>query len=162
MEGAQFRRRKYSIFLFCTLLGAGLFGTIFFKKAGEVISLLKDKHGIDPKTIDKVILTHGHLDHIGWLITPKGEKGEEFDVTFPNAELVIGENEWKLWNGEGKLCLCAFAKGSEREGTTYPPHFFFGWSCTVHIFYTQKKKQSGLERSLYRLITYGATKTKCL
>ena len=48
--------------------------------------------GIDAKSIDTVLLTHMHPDHSAGLADPK--TGTKF---FPNAELVVHENEPQHW-----------------------------------------------------------------
>src|SRR5690606_34692346 len=47
--------------------------------------------GIDPATIDTVILTHGHADHIGGNLTADGKPA------FPNARYVMWKGEWDFW-----------------------------------------------------------------
>jgi glyoxylase-like metal-dependent hydrolase (beta-lactamase superfamily II) len=65
--------------------------------------------GIDPAAIEKVILTHMHPDHSAGLTDPKtGRK------LFPNADLVVHENEPRHWNDDA-----AMAKASERAKKLY-------------------------------------------
>ena len=65
--------------------------------------------GIDPALIDTVMLTHMHPDHSAGLTDMStGRK------LFPNADLVVHENEPRHWNDDG-----AMAKGSEREKKLY-------------------------------------------
>src|ERR1700758_5270623 len=65
--------------------------------------------GIDPAAIEKVILTHMHPDHSAGLTDPK--TGRKF---FPNAELVVHENEPRHWNDD-----TAMAMASERAKKLY-------------------------------------------
>ncbi|MFN2589287.1 MAG: MBL fold metallo-hydrolase [Actinomycetota bacterium] len=51
-----------------------------------------DDAGVDPGGVDTVVITHLHLDHIGWGVT---ENGGEFSVTFPNARYLINRAEWE-------------------------------------------------------------------
>ena len=47
--------------------------------------------GVAPETIDMVIITHGHWDHIGGLTTLDGAE------RFPNARLLMPQKEWDYW-----------------------------------------------------------------
>lgn len=60
--------------------------------------------GFDPKSIDTVLLTHMHPDHSAGLTDMSN--GE---LLFPNAELVMHENELPHWFDDG-----AMAKADER------------------------------------------------
>src|SRR5215218_5799309 len=54
--------------------------------------------GIDPKSIDTVLLTHMHPDHSAGLTEmPSGR------LYFPNAELVMHENELPHWYDDGAM-----------------------------------------------------------
>jgi len=65
--------------------------------------------GIDPKSIDTVLLTHMHPDHSAGLTDMSN--GQRL---FPNAELVMHENEPKHWFDDG-----AMAKADERARKLY-------------------------------------------
>jgi glyoxylase-like metal-dependent hydrolase (beta-lactamase superfamily II) len=65
--------------------------------------------GIDPKSIDTVLLTHMHPDHSAGLTDMSNGK-----LFFPNAELVMHENEPAHWFDDG-----AMAKADERSKKLY-------------------------------------------
>jgi glyoxylase-like metal-dependent hydrolase (beta-lactamase superfamily II) len=65
--------------------------------------------GIDPKSIDTVLLTHMHPDHSAGLTDMSN--GQRL---FPNAELVMHENELAHWFDDG-----AMAKVDERSQQLY-------------------------------------------
>src|SRR5882724_1152853 len=49
--------------------------------------------GITPESIDLVVSSHGHLDHIGGLVKKSGA------VAFPKAQFVFVDTEWNYWTG---------------------------------------------------------------
>src|SRR5260221_664798 len=49
--------------------------------------------GITPESIDLVVTSHGHLDHIGGLVTKTGA------LAFPKAQFVFVDTEWNCWTG---------------------------------------------------------------
>ena len=65
--------------------------------------------GIDPKSIDTVLLTHMHPDHSAGLTDMTN--GE---LLFPNAELAMHENEPAHWFDDGEM-----AKADERSKRLY-------------------------------------------
>jgi glyoxylase-like metal-dependent hydrolase (beta-lactamase superfamily II) len=52
--------------------------------------------GVDPASIDTVILTHGHADHIG------GNVAEDRPA-FPRARFAMWRTEWDFWTSEPSL-----------------------------------------------------------
>jgi glyoxylase-like metal-dependent hydrolase (beta-lactamase superfamily II) len=48
---------------------------------------------IAPDSVDLVVTSHGHLDHIGGFVTTSGA------LTFPNAQFVFVDTEWNYWTG---------------------------------------------------------------
>jgi glyoxylase-like metal-dependent hydrolase (beta-lactamase superfamily II) len=52
--------------------------------------------GFAPETIDTVICTHLHVDHVGW--NTKLVAGK-WVPTFPNAKYLLGKTEYDFWNG---------------------------------------------------------------
>ena len=45
-------------------------------------------NGTRPEAVDVVVLTHLHVDHVGWIMTDDGVP------TFPRARYVLSRNEW--------------------------------------------------------------------
>jgi len=83
-------------------------GDYLLPTAGKLQQNLKAA-GVDPADIETVILTHMHPDHSAGLTDPK--TGEKF---FPNAELVVNENEPRHWQDDG-----AMNKADERARKLY-------------------------------------------
>jgi glyoxylase-like metal-dependent hydrolase (beta-lactamase superfamily II) len=83
-------------------------GDYLLPTAGKLQSNLKAA-GVDPADIDTVLLTHMHPDHSAGLTDPK--TGAKF---FPNAELVVHQNEPKHWHDDGEM-----SRASERAKKMY-------------------------------------------
>ena len=49
--------------------------------------------GITPESIDLVVMSHGHVDHIGGLVTKSGA------LAFSKAQFVFVDTEWNYWTG---------------------------------------------------------------
>ncbi|WP_043829366.1 MBL fold metallo-hydrolase [Muricoccus aerilatus] len=52
--------------------------------------------GIDTTTIDMIVFTHFHGDHIGGLLDGAG------NAAFPRARIIVPEKEWAFWMDEGQ------------------------------------------------------------
>ena len=64
--------------------------------AGRFHGLLRAA-GYDPAQVSTVLLTHMHPDHVSGLVSPEGQ------ALFPNAEVVVHENEWKHWHSDANM-----------------------------------------------------------
>jgi glyoxylase-like metal-dependent hydrolase (beta-lactamase superfamily II) len=53
--------------------------------------------GFPAETIDRVLCTHLHFDHVGWNTKLVGD---DWVPTFPNARYLFGKTEWEFWNEE--------------------------------------------------------------
>jgi glyoxylase-like metal-dependent hydrolase (beta-lactamase superfamily II) len=53
--------------------------------------------GVTPEQIDTVVLTHGHLDHIGGNLNSTGQ------LTYPNARWIMSRTEWAFWAADPDL-----------------------------------------------------------
>ena len=61
------------------------------------LPFLKDleKIGSPRESIDRVICTHLHIDHVGWNTMLKNDK---WVPTFPNAKYLLGGTEWDFFS----------------------------------------------------------------
>jgi glyoxylase-like metal-dependent hydrolase (beta-lactamase superfamily II) len=53
--------------------------------------------GASRESIDTVLCTHLHVDHVGWNTM---KVGDDFVPTFPNARYLIGRTEWEHWKDQ--------------------------------------------------------------
>lgn len=63
---------------------------------GKLIPSLRAA-GLEPEEIDTVVLTHGHVDHVGGNIGPDGRSA------FPNARFKMVRAEWNFWTSQPDL-----------------------------------------------------------
>jgi len=68
----------------------------FGPTTGNLARLLETA-SIDRRSIDFVLLTHGHPDHIGGNVTAEG------GLAFPNARHVMLQREWNYWDSSPTL-----------------------------------------------------------
>jgi glyoxylase-like metal-dependent hydrolase (beta-lactamase superfamily II) len=52
------------------------------------------ENGFDPATVDFVVTTHVHRDHVGWNTTLVGS---DWAPTFPSARYLVARREWDHW-----------------------------------------------------------------
>jgi len=73
------------------LIDSGLGG-----ERGHLAELLP-QNGIDPASIDTVIITHGHGDHVGGIF------GADGALVYPNARFFFGQTEWDFWTAPDRF-----------------------------------------------------------
>ncbi len=81
------------------LIDTGNGEAVFAQSKGERGSLNQNlaAAGIDRNTIDIVVITHCHADHVNGLLTADNTQ------SFPNAEIKVPEVEWKFWMDDGEM-----------------------------------------------------------
>jgi glyoxylase-like metal-dependent hydrolase (beta-lactamase superfamily II) len=75
--------------------GAGALGPT----KGAVGRLLQNLSaaGVDPKTIDLVVMSHLHPDHAN------GIRAADGSMAFPNAELMVPAKDWEFWTSDANI-----------------------------------------------------------
>ncbi|MEA2875083.1 MAG: hypothetical protein QOF14_279 [Hyphomicrobiales bacterium] len=73
--------------------------------------------GIDPKTIDTVLVSHFHGDHISGIRAKAGA------ANFPNAEIMVPAAEWQFWNDASNQAkvIDAFKSGFANVKRVFDP-----------------------------------------
>lgn len=83
--------------------GNGQFGG---EGAGRTIANMTAA-GIDPRSVDAIVLTHFHGDHIN------GIRGRDGQLAFPNAKIFVPAPEWDFWMDDARM---AAAPEAQRGG----------------------------------------------
>lgn len=80
--------------------GVGPFSTIAAQWIGEAGHLPDElgEVGVTPEEIRTVVITHLHLDHIGWVVSGTGT---DLAPAFPNAAYLINRTEWESFRELG-------------------------------------------------------------
>jgi glyoxylase-like metal-dependent hydrolase (beta-lactamase superfamily II) len=65
----------------------------FGPTTGKLLNSLKQA-GIDPKDVDAVVMSHGHIDHLG------ANVGDDGKSNFPNAQFYIAQSDFDYWTDE--------------------------------------------------------------
>ena len=73
-----------------TLMGGVALQTAFLESLSAA--------GVTPESVDAVVCTHLHVDHVGW--NTRLQDGC-WVPTFPNARYLIGRREYEHWSAEG-------------------------------------------------------------
>ena len=59
-------------------------------RTGDMLNQLKNS-GVNPEDVDLVLITHMHIDHVGWNVD---YSGSEPKPTFPNARYLAPQLDW--------------------------------------------------------------------
>ncbi|MBI1206508.1 MAG: MBL fold metallo-hydrolase [Azospirillum sp.] len=75
--------------------GMGI-SSLFGASTGRLASNLKTA-GFDPATVDAIVLSHAHIDHLGGIMSSATASN------FPNAQIYIAQADFDFWTDEAKL-----------------------------------------------------------
>lgn len=73
-------------------LGMGT-SKVFGPTTGKLMATLRQA-GIDPASIDALVMSHAHIDHCGGVMADDGTRN------FPNAQLYIAQSDFDYWTND--------------------------------------------------------------
>ena len=76
-------------------LGMGTDKT-FGDTTGKLLPSLRQA-GIDPASIDALVMSHAHIDHCGGVMADDGSRN------FPNAQLYIAQSDYEYWTDDARV-----------------------------------------------------------
>jgi len=73
-------------------------GKVWLIDTGYGWNILKnmENHGVSPRDVDHILLTHMHGDHIGGMLS-------DGEPVFPNASVIIGDKELAYWTSDDEM-----------------------------------------------------------
>lgn len=90
----------------------GSLGRAFTGEVGKLPAALAEAQ-IDLRSIDVVVSTHLHADHIGWNVI---DRDGEPAAMFPNAEYVVSRDEWEFWSATKSRDIARCVRTIEAAG----------------------------------------------
>ncbi|MBC7801852.1 MAG: MBL fold metallo-hydrolase [Gemmatimonadaceae bacterium] len=85
-------------------LGMGT-STAFGPTTGRLLGNLR-LAGIDPVTVDALVVSHGHIDHIGAVMADDGRRN------FPNAQIYMAQSDFDFWTDGANIPAGAPARAA--------------------------------------------------
>lgn len=76
-------------------LGMGT-SKVFGPTTGKLLTSLRQA-GIDPASVDALVMSHAHIDHCGAIMADDGSRN------FPNAQLYIAQSDFDYWTDDAKV-----------------------------------------------------------
>ena len=90
----------------------GSLARAFSGEVGKLPAALAEA-SVDPRSIDVVVSTHLHADHIGWNVI---DRDGEVVPMFPNAEYIVSKDEWAFWSATKSKDIARCVRTIEKAG----------------------------------------------